>query len=149
MKTKSYLKYTVGIFLGIIAIYWIQYNLFPTPDIPTGLGVAEFSLIGGIAFWLERTYKFIKSIMVSLKNNSNNEVNNETLVASNKSKNKTQGFLISIIAILLIIILATNTDIINFSKKTMLSEVEIKYVPKESSRIQYFQGTNGYLMDSM
>ena len=58
---KSYLKYTVGIFLGIIAVYWIQYNLFPTSDIPTGLGVAEFSLIGGIAFWLERTYKFIKS----------------------------------------------------------------------------------------
>lgn len=58
---KSYLKYTVGIFIGIIAVYWIQYNLFPTPDIPTGLGVAEFSLIGGVAFWIERTYKFIKS----------------------------------------------------------------------------------------
>ena len=69
---KSYLIYTGGIFLGIIALYWIQYNLFPTPDIPTGLGVAEFSLIGGIAFWIERTIKLIMKLSKNASNNSNN-----------------------------------------------------------------------------
>ena len=59
MNLKVYLKYTAGIFLGIVALYWIQFNLLPIPDAPTGLNIADFGLIAGVGFWIERTIKFI------------------------------------------------------------------------------------------
>ena len=68
MNLSSYLKYSGGILLIILLLYWIQSNLLPTPDIPSGLRIGDYGLIGGVAFWIERTIKFI--IKSKPKNNT-------------------------------------------------------------------------------
>ena len=75
---KSYLKYTLGTFVGIIALYWIQSNLLPTPDIPTGLRIGDYGLIGGVAFWIERTIKFITKIYTNNKEKTTGKIENQT-----------------------------------------------------------------------
>lgn len=62
MTLSIYLKYTAGIFLGVVALQWVQYNLIPIPDVPTGLNIADFGLIFGLGFWIERTFNYIKSL---------------------------------------------------------------------------------------
>jgi hypothetical protein len=78
MDLKSYLKYTLGTFVGIITLYWIQSNLLPTPDIPTGLRIGDYGLIGGVAFWIERTIKFIIKLYTNNKEKTTGKIENQT-----------------------------------------------------------------------
>ena len=83
MNLKSYLKYTAGIFVGIIALYWIQFNLLPIPDAPTGLNIADFGLIAGVAFWIERTIKFMLGLNKKSKSKSSDKPK-EVIAESNE-----------------------------------------------------------------
>tara|TARA_A100001015_G_C14889617_1_gene671844 strand:- start:106 stop:471 length:366 start_codon:yes stop_codon:yes gene_type:complete len=75
---KNYFKYTAGIFVGIIALYWIQSNLLPTPDIPTGLRIGDYGLIGGVAFWIERTIKFMIKLYTNNKEKTIEKIEKQT-----------------------------------------------------------------------
>ena len=118
MDLRSYLKYTLGIFVGIIALYWIQFNLLPIPDAQTGLNIADFGLIGGIAFWIERTYKFIrasfsKSNNIEVKEKSKKKVvaeSNDKVVSESNDKDGEQVVrnFASVILIILAIMLLVN-----------------------------------------
>ena len=103
MDLRSYLKYTLGIFVGIVALYWVQFNLLPIPDEPTGLNLADIGLIAGVAFWIERTIKFIRGLS-SKSNNIEVKEKSKKKVVTESQINDGEQVVRNIASVILIIL---------------------------------------------
>jgi len=129
VNLSSYLKYSGGILLIIFLLYWIQSNLLPTPDIPTGLRIGDYGLIGGVAFWIERTIKFIKGLFSNSKESKKSKKNIKSPEYIKVDKKLFKSLLI-VLGIIVIFYFGYNLGTANNSVANEDSVIEDEYLTK-------------------